>query len=144
MTKSAPKTPHKPATPEEIALLKARMKASGVRKIIIAVLLAGVVGIVGLRGEGWALLIGSETPPAPATTAEPQKLVRVDCTYFTGTERVISHVWRTAEESKKGCPLVNKIGKAGPMMPGPSDVGAPDIVIPLPSAPAAAPAVPAQ
>ena len=130
----------KPPTPEEIALLNARMKAHGVRKIIIAALLAGLVGIVAARNDGYAVLIGSQTPP-PA--ADVKNLTRLDCTYFTGTERVISHVWRKTEEAKDGCPWVNKVGKAAPMVPGPNDVGAPDIVIPLPSAPLAAPSAPA-
>ena len=139
-------TDKKPRTPEEIAQLDARLRASSSRKIVIVVLLGAVVGVVAMRNEGYALLIESATPPAPTPT-DVKYLVRMDCTYFTGTERVITHVWRKAEESKSGCPWVNKVGRGGLIMPGPGDVGAPDIVIPMPMplTPApAAPVVPAQ
>ena len=77
-------------------------------------MLASFVLMLGIAGyqfysEGYGVLIGSmrEQPEGES------KLVRLSCTYFTGTEKVITHVMRLVsdDKSKASCSFFNKLPK---------------------------------
>jgi hypothetical protein len=78
------------------------------------VMLASFILMLGIAGyqfysEGYGILIGS-------TREQPEgdsKLVRLSCTYFTGAEKVITHVMRlqTDDKSKASCSFFNKLPK---------------------------------
>jgi hypothetical protein len=78
------------------------------------VMLAAFILMLGIAAyqfntEGYGVLIGSDRE-------EPQgeaKLVRLSCTYFTGTEKFIAHVMRAATDarSKAGCGFFTKLPK---------------------------------
>lgn len=78
------------------------------------VVLASVILMLGIaayqfKTEGYAVLIGS----AREEPAVESKLVRLSCTYFTGTEKVITHVMRAGsdDKSRAGCGFFTKIPK---------------------------------
>jgi hypothetical protein len=60
--------------------------------------------------EGYAVLIGS----AEESGGEDGKMVRQRCSYFTGTEKVITHMFRAASDSrgKAKCAFLTKLNKA--------------------------------
>ncbi|MBX7199436.1 MAG: hypothetical protein K1X51_08645 [Rhodospirillaceae bacterium] len=78
------------------------------------VMLASFILMLGIAAyqfntEGYGVLIGSDR-------AQPEgesKLVRLSCTYFTGTEKVITHVMRAGsdDKSKAGCGFFTKLPK---------------------------------
>lgn len=113
------------------------------------VMLASFILMLGIIGyqfvtEGYAVLIGSDRE-APAGDA---KLVRLSCIYFTGTEKVISHVMRAASDdrTKAGCAFFTKLPK---MKDDPYEIIPGERTIPIgpkaepPPVPAAVPPAPA-
>lgn len=99
--------------PEAEELRRRKLRRWSIRRIIILAVLAMVLGAVGLHDAGFALLIGG------ATTGETTQgaMAHLNCTYFTGTEKVINHIMRPAGDAGRAtrCPLVTKLAKAGPM-----------------------------
>lgn len=78
------------------------------------VMLASFILMLGVAAyqfntEGYGVLIGSDR----AQSEGESKLVRLSCTYFTGTEKVITHVMRAAadDKSKAGCGFFTKLPK---------------------------------
>ncbi len=77
-------------------------------------MLASLILMLGIaayqfKTEGYAFLIGS----AREEPAGESKLVRLSCTYFTGTDKVITHVMRAEsdEKTKAGCGFFTKLPK---------------------------------
>jgi hypothetical protein len=124
------------------------------------VMAASFVLMLGIAGyqfytEGYGVLIGS----AHEQQEGESKLVRLSCTYFTGTEKVITHVMRLVsdEKSKASCSFFNKLPKVKndpyEIIPGEKTIpmGPPKVELKgqAPDAPAsppseAAPATPAE
>ena len=74
------------------------------RQVIIGVVLVLVITLAVARDRGYGVLIGG------GPTGETRgTLSLLNCTYFTGTERVIHREWKA--ESVGSCPLVNRVGK---------------------------------
>ncbi len=74
------------------------------RQVIIGVLLVLVITLGVARERGYGVLIGG------GPTGETRNgLALLNCTYFTGTERVIHREWRA--EPIGGCALVNRVGR---------------------------------
>ena len=78
------------------------------------VMLAAFILMLGIAGyqfymEGYAVLIGS----AEESGGDDAKMVRQRCTYFTGAEKVITHIFRAASDSRgKGkCAFLTKLNK---------------------------------
>ena len=98
------------------------MRRWAIRRVLLAILAAAILAAVGLHNAGYALLIGSGGTPAdvenapansgPAADAPTKTgMVRLRCTYFTGTEKVITHIWRSADSTVGAgrCPLTIKL-----------------------------------
>ena len=89
--------------PEAERLRARKLRRWTIRRVAIIAVLAMVLGAVGLHDAGYALLIGG------ATTGETTQgaMAHLNCTYFTGTEKVINHIMRPAVDAGRAtrCPL---------------------------------------
>jgi len=79
----------------------ARVYRRAARKMIIIAILGAVLGVVALRNAGYGVLIGGG-----ATGETRGELALLNCSYFTGTEKIINRMWRNAAEIKGGCPVL--------------------------------------
>ena len=78
------------------------------RKSTMAVLFLVLLGLVlvQLHDQGYAVLIGIKGPDSDPQTG----MARLSCTYFTGTGRVINHVFSRPDASKRArCALTTKL-----------------------------------
>jgi hypothetical protein len=115
------------------------------------VMLAAFVLMLGIASyqfytEGYAVLIGS----AEESGGDDGKMVRQRCTYFTGLDKVITHMFRAASDSRgKGkCAFLTKLNK--PAQDNPYEITIPGArtipfgqqKMPAPDGPAVPPAVP--
>ncbi|MHB1205883.1 MAG: hypothetical protein ACYCZX_09965 [Rhodospirillaceae bacterium] len=109
------------------------------------VMLAAFILMLGIAGyqfytEGYAVLIGS----AQESGGEDGKMVRQRCTYFTGTEKFITHMFRAASDSrgKSSCAFLTKLPK--PAQENPYEITIPGVrTIPFGEQKMPAPKVPA-
>ena len=81
-----------------------------VRKVVAAVLALAIIGIYALHEAGYALLIEGGGSAAELNNG----MVRLRCTYFTGTEKVITHISRSAQGGAGAirCPLTTKLDRS--------------------------------
>ena len=102
-----------------------RMRRMIVRKVVLLLVLVIVMGGYSAHQAGYAILIGG----AISGETTSGGMAHLNCTYFTGTEKVISHIMRPVGDSGRPthCPLATKLPKRGPL----SD----DMSIPLPRQP---------
>lgn len=77
------------------------------RKIVLLLLAAAVIAFAGFRDAGYALLIAGGGVAGEASNG----MVRLRCTYFTGSEKVITHIVRKSDDAGgvRSCPLVRKL-----------------------------------
>jgi len=82
-----------------------------VRKVVFAVLAVAILGVAGLQNAGYAVLIATG-----AAGDVKNGMVQVSCTYFTGTEKVISHVTRSASNAGGSgrCAIITRLPKLTP------------------------------
>ena len=123
--------------PETDKARSRRLRRMIIRKVVLLAVLIVLMGGYSAYQNGYAVLVGGVL--SPETTSGT--MASLTCTYFTGTEKVISHVMRPSSDSGRSsyCPVFTKLPKPGPF--------ADDMNIPLPHqplpGPEAAPAVPA-
>jgi hypothetical protein len=112
------------------------------------VMLAAFVLMLGIAAyqfytEGYAVLIGS----AEESGGDDGKMVRQRCTYFTGADKVITHMFRAASDSRgKGkCAFLTKLNKPAQdnpyeiTIPGAKTIPFGEQKAPAPTGPPAAP-----
>ncbi len=99
--------------PEAEKLHARKLRKWTVRRISIIAVLVLLLGAVSAHDAGYAVLIGG------ATTGETTQggMAHLNCTYFTGTEKVINHMIRPAADAARAtrCPLVTRLTGAGHM-----------------------------
>src|SRR4051812_12587559 len=79
----------------------ARVYRRAARKVVIMTILAALLGVFGLHNAGYGVWVGGG--PTGDTRND---LVLLNCRYFTGTEKIINHVWKKSEETTARCPLL--------------------------------------
>ena len=84
------------------------------------VMLAAFILMLGIAGyqfysEGYGVRIGSAEEPSTGES----KMVRLSCTYFTGTTKIITHVMRAPSDSRgnASCGFLTKLPKIKPEDP---------------------------
>ena len=79
------------------------------RALLAAFILMLGIAAYQFNTEGYGVLIGS----AQESSEGSSKMVRLSCTYFTGTEKFISHVMRVASDARAGakCGFFTKLPK---------------------------------
>lgn len=77
------------------------------RVLAVFVFLALIIGLGGLHKAGYAILSSGGSSRADAGTG----MAMLSCTYFTGTEMVINHIFRkpSGDEDKARCPVFTKL-----------------------------------
>ena len=85
-----------------------------VRKLVFALIAMSVLGIASLQNAGYALLIWGWGPSGE----EKNGMVQLNCTYFTGTEKVINHIARVVTDADRPshCPIVKRLPKLNPSL----------------------------
>ena len=79
----------------------ARIYSRAARKVVIIVVLGAILGVFGLHNAGYGVWVGGG-----ATGDTRNDLVLLNCRYFTGTEKIINHMWKKSDEANAGCPLL--------------------------------------
>lgn len=99
------KSEKKPAAKPPLPMARRRPE----RVVLASLILMLGIAAYQFKTEGYAVLIGSDREEP----AGESKLVRLSCTYFTGTEKVITHVMRAGSDdrSKAGCGFFTKLPK---------------------------------
>ncbi len=89
------------------AMSRARRRPE--RAMAAAFILMLGVAAYQFNSEGYGFLIGS----AEETSDGSSKMMRLSCTYFTGTDKFISHVMRAASDTRFGgkCGFFTKLPK---------------------------------
>ncbi len=83
------------------------------RRLLLAAVAAAVIGGIGLHSAGYAVLIASGSEGAAESGPTANGMARLRCIYFTGTEKVITHILRKAEDGapRAACPLTRKLAQ---------------------------------
>jgi hypothetical protein len=113
-----------------------RMRRMIIRKVVLLGLVVVVMGGISAYQAGYAVLVGGFM--SAETTSNG--IASLTCTYFNGSEKVISHVMRPVSNAQRSthCPWAMKLPRLGPS----SDMGIPLPRQPLPAPDAAESTVP--